>query len=112
MTFNSFPGVSGLKRNLSIPPTRRFILYPVSPAPAAPNNDVIIAMPATEPNAAADEAPKTVPSAIKRQCKVIFPHCITIVCHLPTPAATNGAAKPPVSPIKAPPPAAANPIKA
>lgn len=50
----------------------------MSPAPAAPNRDAIIAMPVAEPRAAAPPAPITAPA----------------------PAATKGAASPPVTPGK------------
>jgi len=54
------------------------LLSPVSPAPAAPNMEAMIAMPVAEPRAAAPPAPNTAPA----------------------PAATKGAASPPVTPGK------------
>lgn len=51
-------------------------LLPVSPAPAAPNREAMIAMPVAEPRAAAPPAPSTALA----------------------PAATSGAASPPVTP--------------
>lgn len=54
------------------------LLLPVSPAPAAPNREAMIAMPVAEPRAAAPPAP------------------ITALA----PAATKGAASPPVTPGK------------
>ena len=54
------------------------MLIPVSPAPAAPNKEVIIAIPVAEPRAAAPPAPSTAPA----------------------PTATKGAASPPVTPGK------------
>lgn len=52
------------------------LLLPVSPAPAAPNREAMIAMPVAEPRAAAPPAPSTALA----------------------PAATKGAASPPVTP--------------
>lgn len=49
---------------------------PVRPAPAAPNKDVIIAIPWTDPNTTA----------------ILLPNKV------PTPAAKKGAARPPVRP--------------
>lgn len=52
------------------------VLLPVSPAPAAPNREAMIAMPVAEPRTAAPPAPSTALA----------------------PAATKGAASPPVTP--------------
>lgn len=49
---------------------------PVNPAPAAPNKEAMMAIPAAEPRTAAPPAPNTAPA----------------------PAATKGAARPPVTP--------------
>lgn len=54
------------------------MLLPVSPAPAAPNREAMIAMPVAEPRTAAPPAPSTALA----------------------PAATKGAASPPVTPGK------------
>ena len=54
------------------------INVPISPAPAAPNNEVMIATPEAEPSATATPLPNKVP----------------------TPAAKKGAARPPVTPGK------------
>lgn len=61
----------------------KFLIYcvklassPVNPAPAAPNNEAMMAMPVADPSTAAPPAPSTAPA----------------------PAATKGAANPPVTP--------------
>lgn len=86
---------------MSVPPNNHYlskfkqynykIPVPVRPAPATPNREPIMAMPAVDPRAAALAPPRNVP----------------------TPAPIRGAAaKPPVSPNTAPPPSVAKPIRA
>ena len=53
--------VKGLNINSSIPPTRCFILYPVKPAPTAPNNETTTVFVATEPRTVAKAPPKIPP---------------------------------------------------
>ena len=66
------------------------------------------ATPATEPSAVAPAVPIIAPE-INQIFKIVK---IFLNQESPAPAATKGAAKPPVRPIKAPPPAVANDMRA